>query len=729
MGQVLRAALAVGVICAWGGVFTLLLPTSLRRTFALAAPSTGAALFIALSHWLNPVMTSRTSGLILSIGGLVALATLGVIRRRDLGFGLRDVGLMALLCAAALPGIALVTSHLRHSETPGLVFASPNHDAFYFSAVDDWLLNNRSTAVPDIGNSSASANGPADGPAASYQPFKRWGEGALQTIPSAVSGGRTSEHWQLLTACWLLLWPGAVYLLMSGWGSRRRSSAVVGGVAGGALASVFGIVSYAILNQNGPLILGMGLMVAAIGTLGIYLRTTGSGLMFAALACIPFVGWLGTYFELAVIGAPLIVALVLLQKNLRTPAPWKALLTFGICTAIIGLVPVFNAMNGFLVVGGAKPTWPSYFSNGTLQANVAKLLGVRPIDSLPAAPDDYEALRIGLVAMLSLISCGIAMTWREARISILMMIIPVASYWYLLSRGDTNYTSNRVVLMLAVTVAMLSVAAAAVRTDEWLRCRDSHPAYLALVPVVAYALLYGAAVANSLHVVRTSVDFSVPGRATTRDDAAAIGWINALGGPSGSNIQIATARYAKQLILLDLTRDKEDTSWASLFRDYATVTSFDDPGAPVYVLTDRNALVIGRADKTRQNSTWALYELHGPSAIVTQPKSMEQSPGPGHSVTWTGLPGDSAVAMSAQCSAFTLQLSSADGSDRELAASVSDDADQTTATPITIGADPTPLEVVRVGDGGMTLRLTSSEGTPAALVVDAPSSCTTSPGE
>jgi hypothetical protein len=247
--------------------------------------------------------------------------------------------------------------------------------------------------------------------------------------------------------------------------------------------------------------------------------------------------------------------------------------------------------------------------------------------------------------------------------------------------------------------------------------------------VVAYALLYGAAVANSLHVVRTSVDFSVPGRATTRDDAAAIGWINALGGPSGSNIQIATARYAKQLILLDLTRDKEDTSWASLFRDYATVTSFDDPGAPVYVLTDRNALVIGRADKTRQNSTWALYELHGPSAIVTQPKSMEQSPGPGHSVTWTGLPGDSAVAMSAQCSAFTLQLSSADGSDRELAASVSDDADQTTATPITIGADPTPLEVVRVGDGGMTLRLTSSEGTPAALVVDAPSSCTTSPGE
>ena len=82
------------------------------------------------------------------------------------------------------------------------------------NARGDWLLHNPATAVPDIGDSPASQDGPADGPASNYQPFKRWGEASLQTIPSALVGGRTSSHWQFLTASWLLLWPGSLFLLL-----------------------------------------------------------------------------------------------------------------------------------------------------------------------------------------------------------------------------------------------------------------------------------------------------------------------------------------------------------------------------------------------------------------------------------------------------------------------------------------------------------------------------------
>ena len=723
MGELLRTALALGVIACWGAVFTLLLPKALRRTFALAIPVTGAAGFITVSHWLNPFMSSGTSGMVLSIGGLVALGVLAWSRRSDIGVGPRELLLMLLLCAAALPGVALTAKHLRSAEAAGLDFASPNHDGFYFSAVDDWLLHHRSSAVPSITSSASSADGPADGPAVAYQTFKRWGEGSLQTIPSAIAGGQTSDHWQLLTACWLMLWPGALYLLLRGWGAKHRS-AVVGGLAGGAIATAFGMVSYAVLNQNGPLILGMGLMIAAVGSLGLYLRQDSAGPALAVVLAVPLVGWIGTYFEFAAVGVVLIAVLVVLQENVRTLALWRSLVVYGVSAVVIGVLPFLNAVRGTLVVGGAKPTWFSYFSGGTLQANAAKLLGLRPVDTLPVAPASHELFRVVLVAVLGIVVIGVAMVWKQARYSLLALIIVVGGFWYTQSRGDTNYTANRLILMLVVTVAMLSVGASAAVSVDWLRRRPDRPVYLTLAPLAAFALLAAIVIANSWHVVGASAGYFQAGRSVTAEDAEAVSWLRDLGGPAGGDVQIATTRYAKQLILMDRTRQARDTSWASLFRDYAMVTTFDSQDPPGYVLTDSDSLVIGHPVKVKGNGSWVLYRLTTPSAIVSPPSSLAQSQVGPQSVVWSGVTGDSAVAMSSGCPSFDLGLSSADHV--AVTYSVSDDANSAAPTALDLGPAPNPLVVTRSGDGGLTLRVSSTSQAPVAIKVAAPATCAAS---
>lgn len=725
--SVLRAALALALCCAAGLPLVALAPRRLHRSLLPALPAAGVVTVVVVAHWLTLAAPYRWAAWLLLaavvVGDVVVLARPSLRPAVDR----RTVLVGVVLLAAALPGVAILASNARVAPAAGLRFTSSNHDAYYFSAVADWLVEHPNTAVPSIGTTNRSPEGPAEDPTRAYQTFKRWGEASVQGLPTALAGGRTSEHWALLTAGWLFLLPGAVFLFARGLGAAG-TPALAGGVLAGLLLGAGGVLQYLVLNQNGAFVLGLPLLVAAAGALTLAVRAPERDRRAQVVAAVFLAGWLGTYFEYGILVVPFLLPAVAVVRPGSIARLARCLGAVALTTALVGLVPLFNTLRGLLVVGGARPIWASYFTGDAPMEVVAKLVGQRALEDLPVpSPGWGTAAAVVLLAgwVLAVVA---AMWWRPTRWVLPPVALAAAAYWYSQSRGDTNYIANRVVAMGLALVGVIALVGAAATVLSPARGTDGaaeHPPgtdlpaprrpALAAVGAVVATLVVAVGLASSRTMVGDLTAWALPGRSLTTADREAAGWVREFGGPGGARVAVAVGDFVPQLLLLDQLRDLPDVGWSVLRPDYTDRWSFGSAQPPSYVLTDRRAMVAGDLPEVRSNARWALYELEGEGAVVSPPAGMASVPGPPGSLRWTGSAATLGVVTTRTCGRVELSVRSATGAPQRFGVRAGEALSRDRAVRYTAGAEPVTVPLAAAADGTSGVFLAAS---PADAVLD-----------
>lgn len=709
--QIGRSLLALVVVVLAGVPLVALAPRRLHAVLLPALPVAGVVAIVVVAHWITLVLPYRVAAWIVAGAAVLGtVLTLAVPRRRP-AVRARHVGLAVLLAASALPAVALLNVPARTADAAGLRFTSANHDAFFFSAVDDWFVERRSVDTPDIAASNRSVDSPAVAPVESYESFRRWGEASIQALPASLLGGGTSRHWSMLTSLWLLLLPGAAYLLIRGLGAGAAPAAVAGCLTG-LLVCGGGVVLYTVLNQNGPFLLGLPLVVGAAGALALVAGRDRTDLRAVGVASVFLAGWLGTYFELAVIAAPLFLATVLVVRRLPWPAFARSLGLVAGGTALLGLVPLLNAARGLVVVGEARPEWQSFFVDDSRFVVLSKLVGQRSLEDFPVSEPRLTAAATVVLASFWLLAVLTCLWWRPTRWALPAVGVVGAAYWWTQSRGVTNYIANRVVAMtlpvlglLALGGAVTVVWASSGRTGRLLR----PSAVVVAVVAVATGLFSGR------EQVRSTTDWAVPGRSSTADDVQAASWVAELGGPEGGRVAISTADFVRQLILLDLTREESDVGWSVLRPDYAEQWGFSSERRPRYVLADQGSLVVGGLPVVRSNGRWVLYALEGTGAVLTPPGGMAVGSGPAGLTRWTGAAGLIGVAATPDCAGFDLVLSSAGPPSQAAEIRIGESIDDARVRSLDIGVAQQQLLVPTPGDGTVAVEI---RGVPEGSVLD-----------
>ncbi|MFZ4517533.1 MAG: hypothetical protein ACOYOP_04050 [Microthrixaceae bacterium] len=743
--SLLRAGLALAICVAAGLPLVALAPRRLHRTLLPALPVAGVVTVVVLAHWLTLAAPYRWTAWLLVAA--VVVADVVVLARPSLrpDVDRRTVLAAVVLLAAAMPGVAILASNARAETAAGLRFTSANHDAYYFSAVADWLVGNPNLAVPTIASTNRSPQGPAEDPARAYQSFKRWGEASVQGLPTALAGGRTSEHWALLTAGWLLLLPGAVFLLARGLGAGG-TPALAAGVLAGLLVGGGGVLQYLVLNQNGAFVLGLPLLVAAGGALTSAVRAPERDRRAQAVAAVFLAGWLGTYFEYGILAVPFLLAAVLVVRPGGIARLARCLGAVAAATVVVGVLPLVNTLRGLLVVGGARPTWASYFGGDTPMEVIAKLVGQRSLDDLPVPPPGWWTGAALVLLAGWVLAVVAALWWRPTRWVLPPVAVVAAGYWYTQSRGDTNYIANRVVAMGLALVGVLAVvgAAAAVLAPARVargtaRSGEGDPAADPVAdpgpdlraparPALAWGagavalLMVATGLVSSRTMVGDLTAWALPGRSLTVADREAAGWVREFGGADGARVAVATGDFVPQLLLLDQLRDLPDVGWPVLRPDYTDKWSFGSTEPPAYVLADRRSMVTGDLPELRSNDRWALYALQGTGAVVSPPAGMASVPGPPGSLRWTGPSATLGVVATATCGRVDLAVRSATAAAQPFAVRAGEALNRDRARRYTAGADPVTVPLAAAADGtsGVFLAAVPADAVLDLLVDDPP---------
>ncbi|MET0663270.1 MAG: hypothetical protein ABWZ42_09080 [Ilumatobacteraceae bacterium] len=600
-----QAVRAVGlvVLCALAGFpLARLAPVDLRRPALLAAPVGGAAALVVLEQWVGVVWPMRTGAW--AIIAVIA-ASIGVslwVRRDGIASDVRALLAGLALCAVALPGVVGVWNAHRHAEVGGLRFATANHDGYYFDATADWVLENTIFDVPTVGTSADDADTPAVSVVEQYEPIRKWGEQTLQALPAALLGGEVSAHWNVVSSAWLFFVPGALLLLGVGVGLRRPTwSAAIAGF----VVTTSGGVLYSVHNQNSPLILGVPVALAAVAWLAVVLRSPErpSRWVYAA-AAVAIAAWVGTYYELAVVVAPLVVGLVLAERVPFARLVRRTAIVVGV--ALVACPVAFlDLAHGATTVAGASSVWPDRYGDVAGWTIAGRIVGLSPLDPVPigALPGYRWAVAIVLAGWVVVVAI-LAVHQRRIGLALLVLTLVAGAYWYMSGRGDAHYIANRVVLMWAVFAGGLAVLGAAdwmLRSRSWL-----------LVPFGAFAAL------SAFGGIKVAVDvgaYHVAFRSATAQDAEAARWV-ADAEVDGQRVAVATPNYVDQLVMMDMLRSDDGTDWLGMFTDYATVPYYVDDAPAANVLTPATSVSSDPAAFIRGNAGWALARLDPASVVV-----------------------------------------------------------------------------------------------------------------
>ncbi len=587
-----------------------------------------------------------TTGVVVAPGsragvGAFALATAGLVavtaarRRSCLLPSARDLAGWAAGLAVALACLTPVLALVIQASSTSVVHLSSNHDAYFFTAVPDWLMQH-----PARGATGVTAAGPPSGDALAgsvwdyyEQHSLRVGAESITAAAARSTGADPLNVWLPVTLAFqVVLVVAARELAARLWRPGGWALAVAACVGTSAAAL------QAVVDQHTPSILAGAL---AVGLAAEILRGHREG----APAWSPVVvallagGVAATYGELLVLVALPVAVLVALDLW-RAPGGARRWAAAAGWSLVLAPVAWYRTVRGATRSASPAGYRSAYEAGGELLASVRSATFGRTIAPVSWL-ETSTPTRLGLLAFVVALAVGLAATLarRTGRGWWAGLVAATVVGWWALGRSTTSgYPQERLVelsvplLVLGAGAGWLALAdrvagrVAPRRTDAR---RRAVSAAVAGVGLVALAVP-GAAAANRLA--------DAPGRRVGSDFTATADWI-ADRDPSGAESLVWSEDYLTNLWTPYLLRHAPETGYLSVYRGYHQVTSFGDPAGRRWLLLDRTAranATLTSGSVVEANARFALVDLAvGPATLAIAPVHDGRWPAGSRTVTVT----------------------------------------------------------------------------------------------
>lgn len=569
--------------------------------------------------------TAAAVAVLLGVGGRVRPGRLRPSRDELLGFA----GVVAVAVAVTAPTLLVVAG----AGSTAVVHLSGNHDAFFFTAIPEWLMGHRAVGGPGLG-----AGGSPDGiplHASVWDHYQathtRIGSEVLTAFTTRATAAETLNTWLPVTLAFqAFVVLGAQRLAAELWRPGRR--ATLAGAVVGTAAHTIG----AVVDQHTPTLLATAfalVLVAEVHRATSRPARAWSPLVVAVLAS----GIAATYGELfALLALPLglLVVVRAVRRRRFDVRPWAAVAAW--CVALAAL-PWWRAVQG----ATATPAPAGYASHvaagrGVLTALHAATLG--PAAASAGWRDVGGAERALVVAFaVALVTGSVLVAWRgRARAWWAgLAVVSVAGWWWFGRWDHSGYPQERFVQWALPLLALGAVlgwatlvdpAAAGGPDPERGRSRGRAGGNRRLggdphVPLLAIALVAAVAVAAPGVVAGARLDDAPTRRvdASFTDPAA---WV-AERDPSGSDTLVWAEDYTNNLWSPFVLRTAPRSGYVSIYEDYYDVRSFGRMSGRRWLLLDR--LALGRATLppgavAAANGRFSLVDLdQGPVELVVPP--------------------------------------------------------------------------------------------------------------
>lgn len=597
-------AAAFAALSLLGLVVLAAAPERFRRLATPAAPVVGVSLVVVVLSATTRLLPVRWG--LLALVPVLALLVVFAVRRTDRALpSWRGLAALLLAFVVGLPVAALTaTPPVRTGVT--LAFVGPSYDAYFYLATQRWLIDRQSDEAPFLrAGPVPGADSIADNPIrAMTNSHLRIGGDLVASGISTVTGLDPADLFFPLLCLWVGLVPGAVMAGFALLGLGRRT-----GVVAGLLTAAAPLTVHQVLSQNSPTILGLAMLCLVLTAAAARLADRSS--VPAWLLAMVVGAWIATYTEYLVIGAPALVALVLVRPWRRIgPAALDAAVVAGLAV-IMTPASTWRAVNSLLALS-RLPTDPGGTSpfEGEWTTVVDRMGMASSLDT-----DSWTVPGLAGAVTLVVFAVGVlvlAIRGPAAGAAVGTVAAGVLGY---LAYRDASYNQMRLVMYAMPLVVMFSVAG-------WRRLTEGSR--------VATVSAFAVAVAVGVQFGFVSQELSLR-RPTDRvvDDsyAEAAGWVRDLGGPEGRDVTAVIVDGPTQLWLASALRPYAEVAYGVLDISYLGQQSYLDGRSDRYVLVDSGTFVSAPASAVvRENGRFRMLDTRGVPVVVVGVKDAAPTP-------------------------------------------------------------------------------------------------------
>jgi hypothetical protein len=593
------------------------------RTRPLAlAPLVGVG---AMVLWLSLVGLVVPPGSALGAASLGLASTAGLVgaltRRRDRCALVRDD--VIRLSATVVVGVACIIPFLAivaRANSTALVHLSGNHDAFFFTAVPEWLTGHRAVGVTGV-----TADGSADGVpllGSTWDLFAnhswRIGSESLTAAFARVLRTDPVDLWLPVTLTYHVLFVVGAQLAASRLGRPGRWTYLVTLAVGSCAAAIGGIV-----EQHTPTILGFALALGLISEL-VPAAEDGGEAPSAVVVALLATAVAAVYGELFVLlGIPLLVVITLAWRRRQViDARWIARL--GASGLLLGAVPWIRsarAIDEAIPPDGFLSAFDPHLGPFKMGHNLAFGTWWPDLAWANAAPVTRLAVASFLVALIVGLVAIVVVGRNRAWWTTLIAAVVIGWWWFGHARSS-GYPQQRFVEWsgpLLILGSLLGWSALVRRLDvrTWRRRVSSElPMYMR---TAATASIGAIVLVPGFHTAMRVDD--APHRRVDDSFAEIATWVGERD-MTGADTVVFAQDYFTSLWAPYVLRDLADTSFVSIYRDYYDLTSFSSMAGRRWLLLDRSALAGADAPEiaiTESNDRFTLLDLHDEGAQLAVP--------------------------------------------------------------------------------------------------------------
>jgi hypothetical protein len=591
LSVLLVTAVQFAIVTVVGMAVLALVPSQRARGLLPAVPLLGVAYLVtslSLASFLLPVRVAVW----ITVPAILIAATVVSVRRKGVRIPApREWWSFAAVSAVGAGAAIIAIMPSIYSRSALVVQPTASNDAFFYVQVARWLLDHPLSQLPAIGFSPASgADAPAFGPAYdSLNQGLRVGQGLVRAATSALTGIDPVYGFSPVLGVWVLLIPAGAWLL-----GRAVAMPAAGRILLGAVVASSYSLTMQVLNQNGDSVLGVSLLLAAIGLIASAMNNEDDRPPYW-LAALALTALAGTYTEFGPFAGAAVLGILLFRPRKSYVSALRAL---GIVVAIalaIGPVIWFRAVKSLFFVGGLAT------GGGSAVTSVSDL-AVAFLGPYAVIWNGSDSANYGFVATASVVVlvlavvAGVVLACADAKTrGFAVGVIAGAVIAVVVILRSVDYIGDRAVDMLTpllLAAAVMGWWTVPLRLQLRRSTGNRRRILAGAVAVAACVAIITVGVAAS---VRT-VNGLAPYRSVSPAYAEAVGCAISYAGPGGSKVTVATSTLFEQLWLSDSLAEDADAAYPNLrgdlgYRANLSLTSFWDGELDPYLLIGPGAFV------------------------------------------------------------------------------------------------------------------------------------------
>lgn len=551
------------------------------------APTLGVAVIVL---WLSAVGLLVPPGSWVGVGTTAVAATgllvVTVILRlpalREVIRGLRGLlapVLIGLLCA--LPFLLIISQ----ARSTAVVHLTGNHDAFFFTAVPEWLRDHTLIGSPGVAVDGNPTGTPLIGSTWDLvqDGSLRVGSESLTAATSRAIGADPLNLWLPISLTHLVLLSTAAHALVSSLGVRGWRAPAIAGVAAGSAA-----VIDAVLDQHTPTLLATAALIVLVAELlrGATLTRSGASPLIVAIGGGTVAAVYGELFALTAI--PLVVLVTWpWWRRRRVDGRWLAAVLGW--SLIVAAAPWARALGG--ATGGKPPEgYRSAFAAESGWFNGLHALAngsSQAVHTWAGSPTTTRLLVLAFAVLLAAGLVAMCMAGRARAFWVAMVANLLAGWWVLGLSQHSGYPQQRLVEW---SVPLLVIGAAL----GWVRVADRLTGRMAInspsaARWVGGSLLGVALVVLAVPGVRHAVEIEdEPARRVDQDFAALADWVDSRD-PAGHGTVVLAQDYFTNLWTPYALRHQPNVSYLTIYRDYYDLDHFGPISERRWLILDRSA--------------------------------------------------------------------------------------------------------------------------------------------